>query len=201
MEKYQRITISAVYAMLFALTVEAQEKEVQEEDQFAKIGNMQAGVRMHLLKENVPADLPEKYLPISNDKASAFKPFELMDTKKELETELLKMREEYKPFLANYAPSIERTRERSYLTSAAWRIESAEDEKDFNNVLEGKGAWEGGVKLLHFGEPLGRFLRQHKFPVLVLRNKTHFSQFLPITTSTFFCETIFQNCRIISLLF
>ena len=160
MKKYQRIIISAVCTFLFFLTAGAQEKKVQE-DQFAKIGNMQVAVRTHLLKDNLPADLPEKYLPVSNDKTSAFKPFDLMDTQKELEAELLKMREEYKPFLENYAPSTEQTRDRFYLTSAAWRIETSEDEKDFNNVLEGKGEWEE-VKLPHFGKPLGRAITYYR---------------------------------------
>ncbi len=158
--KRLRITISTVCVILFSLTAGAQDKKVQE-DQFAKIGNMQVAVRTHLLKENLPADLPEKYLPVSNDKASAFKPFELMDTKEELDAELVKMREEYKPFLANYAPSTVQTRDRVYLTSASWRIESVEDEKDFSNVLEGKGEWEE-VKLPHFGEPLGRVISYYR---------------------------------------
>ena len=76
MIKYQRIIISAVCAFLFVLTAGAQEKKAKE-DQFAKIGNMQVAVRTHLLKENPPADLLEKYLPVYNDKTSAFKPFDL----------------------------------------------------------------------------------------------------------------------------
>ena len=160
MIKYQIITVIAVCAFFFPKTVRAQENKLHE-DRFAKIGNMQVAVRTHLLKENLPVDLPEKYLPVFNDKTSAFKPFELMDTQKELEAELVKMREKYKPFLANYAPSTEQTRDRLYLTDAAWKIESAEDEKDFNNVLEGKGAWKE-VKIPHFGEPLGRAITYYR---------------------------------------
>ena len=80
MFKYHRITFVAIWAVFITLPATAQEKKVQE-DQFAKIGSMDVAVRTNLLKENVPPVLPEKYLQVSNDKASAFEPFNLMDTK------------------------------------------------------------------------------------------------------------------------
>ena len=160
-------SIIAIGALLIAIQSLAQEMKVQE-DQFAKIGNMDVAVRTHLLKENVPAELPEKYLPVSNDKASVFEPFDLMDTKEELDAELAGMREKYKPFLENHAPSIKQTRDRIYLKNASWRIETDEDKQDFFNVLAGKGKWEE-VQLPHFGEPLGRATSYYRREIEITR--------------------------------
>lgn len=159
MQKHYKILI-AVWAAFFVIQVSAQESQKQD-DQFAKIGNMDVAVRTHLLKKNPPKALPEKYLPVSNEKGVSFKPFDLMDTREELEAELVRMREEYKPFLENHAPAIAKTRDRIYLTNALWRIETAEDKQNFDNVLEGKGQWTE-VKLPHFGEPLGRAVTYYR---------------------------------------
>jgi len=86
MRKHQ-IFILAIWAVFITLPALAQEK-INQEDQFAKIGSMDVAVRTHLLKENVPAELPEKFLPVSNDKNAAFETFDLMDTKEELDAEL-----------------------------------------------------------------------------------------------------------------
>jgi hypothetical protein len=160
MKEYQRYIIPAIWAVFITLPAMAQEKKSQE-DQFARIGNMDAAVRTNLLKENVPDELPEKYLSVSNDKASAFEPFDLMDTKEELDAELKKMRERYKSFLENHAPSTVQTRDRIYLTSASWWIETNEDKQDFSNVLSGKGDWDE-VQLPHFCEPLGRVVTYYR---------------------------------------
>lgn len=159
MTKYHRIILVAIWTLI--LTLPALAQEGKEEDQFAKIGNMDVAVRTHLLKENVPAVLPEKYLPVSNHEASAFEPFDLMDTKEELNVELVAMRENYQPFLENYAPPIAHTREKIYLKKASWRLETDEDKQDFSNVLLGEGKWEE-VQLPHFGEPLGRAVTYYR---------------------------------------
>jgi len=130
-------------------------------DNFAKIGNMESAIRTHLLKENLPEPLPDKFLPVRNNKSAAFKPFDLMDSKEELIAELSSIREKYKPFLANHAPLIKETRKRVSITDAFWRIETDDDIKDFSNVLEGKGSWER-VKLPHFGPPLGRAVTYYR---------------------------------------
>jgi hypothetical protein len=153
MQKYDRI-ISVLWLILFVLPATAQESK-KEDDQFAKIGNMEVAVRTHLLKENPPEEIPEQYLPVNNNREAAFEPFDLMDTKEELEAELKRMRSEYEPFLENHAPELEQTRSRVYLTNALWRVETKEDKQNFSNILEGKGQWDE-VKLPHFGKPLGR---------------------------------------------
>ncbi len=149
-----RLSILTFWVIHSLISVYGQ-KNKQSEDNFAKIGNMQVAIRTHLLKDNVPEELPQKYLPVSHNKASAFKPFDLMDTPEELVKELDKMREAYQPFLANLAPKVEQSRERMMLTSANWRIETPADRQDFAGVLAGKGEWKQ-VSLPHFGEPLGR---------------------------------------------
>jgi len=72
MKLYFKRTI-VVGALLIAIHSQAQ-KDKPKEYQFAKIGNMDVAGRIHLLKENLPAELPEKYLPVSNDKNAAFEP-------------------------------------------------------------------------------------------------------------------------------
>lgn len=127
----------------------------QNVDEFAKIGNMKAATRLHLLEEKRPEPLPETYLPVTHDPTSAFKPFQLMDTKEELSAALSKMREKCLPFMENHAPAITRTREHIKLDEFLWRVENRDDVTDFTNVLEGKGSWER-VHIPHFGPPLGR---------------------------------------------
>ncbi len=193
MRKYQRITIVAIWIFFFTLPVMAQEKKLQE-DQFAKIGNMDVAVRTHLLKENVPAELPEKYLPMSNDKNSVFEPFDLMDTKEELDAELARMREKYKPFLENHAPSTEKTRERIYLTSASWRIETDEDKQNFSNILSGKGEWEE-VQLPHFGEPQGRAVTYYLKEIDITREIMDIGSLFICFKGVDYIANVFMNGR------
>jgi len=124
-------------------------------DKFAKIGSMQGAVRMHLLEEKVPGELPAIKLPVTNEPNSRFTPFQLMDTEEELDAELKRMREKYLPFMENYAPGIRKTRNQIRLDSFLWRIETETDVSNFSNVLNGEGNWEI-VQIPHYGPPLGR---------------------------------------------
>ena len=65
------------------------------------------------------------------------------------------MREAYEPYLTNYAPAVEKTRERIPLDKFNWRLETPEDKQDFPGVLNGNGTWEE-VEIPHFGPPVGR---------------------------------------------
>jgi hypothetical protein len=193
MKKYQIFTFNLLWAVFIALPAMAQENNSQE-DQFAKIGNMDVAVRTHLLKENVPTELPQKFLPVSNDKASVFEPFDLMDTKEELETELAKMREKYKPFLENHAPSTKQTRERMYLKNASWRRETDADKQDFSYILAGKGKWEE-VQLPHFGEPLGRAVTYYRKEIDITREMMNKGSLFICFKGVDYIANVFMNGR------
>ncbi len=127
----------------------------QTVDEFAKIGTMKTATRVHLLEAKRPPPLPETYLPVTHDPASAFRPFELMDTQEALNTELARMRETFLPFMAQYAPAVINTRKQIKLDEFLWRVETKDDVLDFTSVLQGKGDWEP-VRIPHFGPPVGR---------------------------------------------
>ena len=149
MTRSRLIAISAivVYTSLNGLA--------QTADEFAKIGNVTGATRVHLLEEKRPAPLPAKFLPVSHEPGSVFKPFQLVDTQEELSAALALMRQTFLPFMEDHAPAITHTRTQIKLDEFLWREETRDDVTDFTNVLQGKGSWEA-VRIPHFGPPLGR---------------------------------------------
>ena len=79
-----KMNILRITIMLIIVANAALRAYSQHADEFAKIGNMPAATRLHLLEEKAPDDLPEVKLPVSNDASARFKPFQLMDTEEEL---------------------------------------------------------------------------------------------------------------------
>ncbi|MCC5835983.1 MAG: hypothetical protein JJU20_14750 [Opitutales bacterium] len=73
----------------------------------------------------------------------------------ELELGLRSLREQYLPFLNNYAPDLEDVRSVMEFSSFDWRIERPEDRKSFSDVLDGLGEWKS-VEIPHYGPPLGK---------------------------------------------
>ena len=126
-----------------------------QSDRYAKIGNQAANIRSHLLEEKLPPVLPDIFLPGMKKKKADFVPIHIMDTPDELQQELIRMRKKYLPFLNNYAPKMQETRERLYFKKFNWRIETPEDRKYFDSTLEGKGNWIM-VNIPHYGPPVGR---------------------------------------------
>jgi len=124
-------------------------------DHFAQIGNRSQGTRLHLLEDKLPLELPDVQLPAMKKGKKGFKPLDLMNTEVELEAALVKMRAKYLPFMKNYAPDIEKTRERLYLKDFDWRIGTKTDKSNFVQTLQGEGKWEK-VNVPHFGPPEGR---------------------------------------------
>lgn len=130
-------------------------------DHFAKIGNMVSGTRTHLLEEKVPKPLPESYLPVNNNRTARFKPIHSMNTNKELQSELVKFRKQFLPFMENYAPKLETSRIQIPLTEFDWREETKEDQLNFSETLKGGGKWQK-VQIPHFGPPLGRAVTYYR---------------------------------------
>ena len=89
------------------------QEENEQIDRYARIGNKAQALRLHLLEEKMPATLPEKYLPVKHDRNAVFEPVKRMNTSEELYRELENMRKEYEPFMADYAPGMEKTRKRN----------------------------------------------------------------------------------------
>ena len=145
---------TALIVFLVSISGIAQNKKA-ETDQFAKIGNMVQGTRLHLLEDKLPPNLPDIYLPEMKGKRAAFKPIERMDTKEELQKELARLRRKFIPFMNNYAPVLKETRKQLPLEEFKWRIETTADQQNFGEVLNGNGEW-ATVKIPHFGPPEGR---------------------------------------------
>lgn len=152
MIKQSILTTTLAFLLLFSAT--AQEKK-NSEDHFAQIGNREQALRLHLLEDKIPKELPDKHLPVMGNKKSAFEPIEKMDTPGEVKEALKEMAATYEPFMENHAPAMEQTRERLDLQSFNWRLETPDDKFKFLDVLNGKGTWEE-VEIPHFGPPVGR---------------------------------------------
>ncbi len=152
--RYYRIIGIILWAFFFMPPSNAQEKQAQE-DHFAQIGNRAQATRIHLLEDKYPPVLPDVYLPEMKGKRSAFMPIDKMDSSEELQVELAQMRDQFVPFMANYAPPIAETRKQVQLSEFQWRIETTADQQNFSETLSGKGKWTT-VKIPHFGPPEGR---------------------------------------------
>ena len=133
----------------------------QGKDRFAEIGNKAAATRLNLLVNPKPPLIKYRSLPLSNSTANAFVPMNKLDTKEELTAALDSIRKLYAPYLQNFAPKAEVTRNRTTLHSFNWRVETEEDRKDFGRVLNGDGRWES-VKLPHYGPPLGKAVTYYR---------------------------------------
>jgi len=127
----------------------------QQTDRFAQIGTRVQSVRFNLLREVTPAPLPEIYLPVIHRPDAVFEPVYSMNTPEELYDELDRLRERYKPFMKNLAPSLQDERIQVPLDEFLWREETSGDLEDFKVVLNGAGEWVK-VKIPHYGPPLGR---------------------------------------------
>lgn len=105
-------------------------------DVFANIAANGIGGRMDQLCEIVPKEHKKEICEFADAKEEPIKTVPKMSTKAELYEALAKMREDYKPFMANYAPEIESKRERIYI-------------KEF--LLDGKEK----ITIPHYGGPVG----------------------------------------------
>ena len=120
--KYHK-SIILFFSLLSPFLLFSQEKM----DHFAKIGNMVSATRLHLLEEKVPEVLPENYLPATNNSKASFKPIHSMNTKEELQDELVKYRKQFLPFMENHAPKLKSNRIKIALDEFDWRKETATD--------------------------------------------------------------------------
>lgn len=161
------MNIKTVIALVFVLSqLVIYETFSQNTDKFAKIGSMQGATREYLLEEKVPDPLPDIRLSVKHNKDAVFSPFQLMDTKEELETELSELRKKFLVYMEDYAPEISKTRKKISLKEFDWRVEKDSDISDFSNVLNGKGDWQK-VRIPHFGPPLGRAVTYYRKEIVI----------------------------------
>ncbi len=99
-----------------------------------------------------PPKLPDIRLPWDAAPAEGFKPIEKITTQAQLEAELVRLRARYAPFMAELAPALPVTRERTELTTFNWRLATPEDLKDDADARAGRGAWKE-VTIPHYGPP------------------------------------------------
>ncbi len=124
------------------------------QDKYANIGVKQYNTREHLLEEKAPLPLEKLFLPTGHEPSAVFRETEKMDTDAELEQELERMREKYKPFTRKLAPDVPRHRKKWPLETFQWRV-AGDNPANFHNVLEGKGQWKE-VNIPHYAPPVGR---------------------------------------------
>ncbi len=124
-------------------------------DEFARIAVRKRRARTRLLVERKPPVLPERYLPLENEPASAFRPIPGMRTAGDLQAALEEERARMAPFVRNLAPPVEETRIRRYFRTFLWREETPADRRNFAALLKGEGPWKE-VSIPHYGPPLGR---------------------------------------------
>ncbi len=125
-------------------------------DEFSEIAR--AGIRFsdrNLVQPEPPAK-DERVLPLNQGfRSGPFRPLPKMLSPEQLQEELERQREYYRPFMRDLAPEIESRRESFRLSDFSWRVETEDDRRDFGRVLRGEGLWES-VKVPHYGEPLGK---------------------------------------------
>lgn len=125
-------------------------------DVFADIAIQEISYRAKDLIEPSPPVLPKRVLNLEErDPDVIFTARKKISTEEELRAELDRYKEKYRKFMADEAPAVKTLRSRIELKTFDWRIETAEDKKNFTGVLEGKGEWQR-VDIPHYGEPLGK---------------------------------------------
>lgn len=128
----------------------------KNDDILVKIGSTSVQYRGTDMVTPQPPVLEEKCIKAEGiDKTAVFSPSEKMTSKEQLQQELIRMRELYKPFMEDHSPQLAAKRKSRNLDVFDWRIETDEDKKDFIRILSGGGDWEK-KKIPHYGGPLGK---------------------------------------------
>jgi hypothetical protein len=124
-------------------------------DRFAAIALQPPPPPRPSLVENPPPVLPAIELEAAHSNASVdFPQRHVMRTREEFQAALSELRKQYGPFLANYTPAAPVTRARVELNAFQFRMEEAEDRRDFSRVWRGEGVWQS-VRIPDYRGPLG----------------------------------------------
>lgn len=120
-----------------------------------QIGSFEIKAEREKIEAEPLAPLPDICLPGEGiDPQAAFQCRKTALSPEELEAELEKQQDHYRPFLEDLAPALEQTRTSRKLTRFQWRVGTDADAGDFAAVLAGSEDWVN-VEIPHFGEPIG----------------------------------------------
>ena len=106
----------------------------QEKDIFEQIAQ-QERLNNARLERNPPPTLPDISLPWDTRARDTFSPSTKMTTQAQLDDELERMREIYKPFLRNWAPELPAVREQYELREFQWRLLASDMREDEHGNL------------------------------------------------------------------
>ncbi len=129
---FSRICLPVLLLWLVALAPIA--KAQDKEGEFEKIARQNRAVVPGLQKNPAPV-LPQTVLPWDAKPGKAFAPGKSIQTQQQLDAELKRMRKQYLPFLANYAPSLPAYRQRVMLDTFQWKLLATEMARDANGNL------------------------------------------------------------------
>ena len=126
-------------------------------DRFAAIALQPPPAPRPALVENPPPVLPAIELEAARSNPSVdFPQRHVMRSREEFEAALSELRKQYGPFLADYTPAAPVTRARVELNAFQFRMEEAEDLRDFSRVGRGEGVWQS-VTIPDYRGPLGNW--------------------------------------------
>ncbi len=133
-----------------------------KKDFFADIAATTLATARAKLTEPQPPRLPPVRLPARrSDPHAAFRPLPRMDTADQLQAELERERRRCAPFLRESAPPAPSIRRCIHLPEFDWRLETAQDRRDFSRVARGRGAWQK-VRIPHYAGPTGRAVAYYR---------------------------------------
>jgi hypothetical protein len=123
-------------------------------DYFAEIATARMAQQREFLETPPPPVVSETALPWAAQPAVRRRA-PRMSTVAEMKAALGDLRTQYAPFMADHAPALPVTRDGFEFTRFDWRVETAEDPRNFPAVLDGAGEWQD-IALPHYGPPLGK---------------------------------------------
>ncbi len=145
----------SIVVRVFFLCVAVNLYAADEPDKFEAIAV--AGIQKHQSK--IEINEPEKLLQIEleskvGDASLPVIKHKKMDSREEFDAELSRLKQQYKPFLADNTPSFTATRSRLELKEFQFRMEESLDRTDIARVFNGDGQWQQ-LTIPHYTGPLG----------------------------------------------
>ncbi len=116
-------------------------------DRFADIAAGYSAGKDRGLVQIVPDKLPDVKITLEKGSDNAFVPFKKMETKEELYNELSSLREYYKPYLSNYAPSVNELLTQVEITDFMFSLDESE---------------EKALKIPYYSGPIGKHTAVYK---------------------------------------
>ncbi|OQO69270.1 hypothetical protein BH747_10200 [Enterococcus villorum] len=126
----------------------------RKNDQYANIAMISSDKNKENLVVPTPPKIEKKHLPLGNSTETITLPPKI-DNQDLLMAKVKKLRTHFQTFLEKKSPRLSSNRTKIILKTFDWRIETIEDQQNFQGVLSGAGDWDN-VQIPHYGEPLGK---------------------------------------------